>query len=58
MFHFQPMGDPVISPEAQQVILMKRNTHQNGIGQSMCQHWCRTSDWVWPRFDRNRKSRD
>ena len=24
------MDDPVISPEAQQVILMKRNTHQNG----------------------------
>ena len=24
------MDDPVLSPEAQQVILMKRNTHQNG----------------------------
>ena len=30
---FQSLDDPVLSPEAQQVILMKRNTHQNGIGQ-------------------------
>ena len=29
---FKLMDDPVLSPEAQQVILMKRNTHQNGIG--------------------------
>ena len=36
------MDDPVLSPEAQQVILMKRNTHQNGIGQFICQHWCRS----------------
>ena len=27
---FTLMDDPVLSPEAQQGILMKRNTHQNG----------------------------
>ena len=40
---FKLMDDPVLNPEAQQGILMKRNTHQNGIQQFICLHWCPTS---------------